>query len=117
MPSDLSQAERDVIIERRRHVSEEDFTFEHDDMHRNGEIAAAAGYYALWASRRPDYSVFNYGMKGDPKVEPRCWPWDLRWWKPKTPREDLVRAGALVIAEIERIDRAAAGGAGAKDRR
>ena len=28
------------------------------------------------------------------------------WFKPTTPRRDLVKAGALIIAEIERLDRA-----------
>ncbi|EIP5489386.1 hypothetical protein LS178_001568 [Salmonella enterica] len=32
---------------------------------------------------------------------------DPAWWKPKGARSDLVRAGALIQAEIERIDRAA----------
>lgn len=30
------------------------------------------------------------------------WPWDLRLWKPKDPLTDLVRAGALLAAEIDR---------------
>jgi len=29
------------------------------------------------------------------------------WWKPKGPRRDLIRAAALIVAEIERIDRRA----------
>jgi len=28
------------------------------------------------------------------------------WFKPTDPRRDLVKAGALCIAEIERLDRA-----------
>jgi hypothetical protein len=36
------------------------------------------------------------------------WPWSVQWWKPKDRRRDLVRAGALIVAEIERLDRAAA---------
>lgn len=36
------------------------------------------------------------------------WPWALEWWKPKDNRRNLIRAAALVIAEIERLDRAAA---------
>jgi hypothetical protein len=37
---------------------------------------------------------------------PQQWPWLSKWWKPKDRRRDLVRAAALVIAEIERLDRA-----------
>lgn len=39
---------------------------------------------------------------------PRLWAWHSRWWKPKDRRCNLVRAGALIVAEIERLDRAAA---------
>jgi len=37
-----------------------------------------------------------------------CWPikWMAAWFKPTDPRRDLVKAGALCIAEIERLDRA-----------
>ena len=31
--------------------------------------------------------------------------WDSEWWKPKDRRRDLIRAGALIVAEIERLDR------------
>ena len=33
------------------------------------------------------------------------WPWAAEWWKPKDCRRNLVRAGALILAEIERLDR------------
>lgn len=41
------------------------------------------------------------------KAIPYYCPWDPAWWKPLEPRCDLVKAGALILAEIERIDRAA----------
>lgn len=31
------------------------------------------------------------------------------WWKPKDRRRNLVKAGALIVAEIERLDRLASG--------
>lgn len=34
------------------------------------------------------------------------WPWNGRWWKPTNRRRDLIKAGALIVAEIERLDRA-----------
>jgi hypothetical protein len=34
------------------------------------------------------------------------WPFAREWWKPSTGRRDLVKAGALIVAEIERMDRA-----------
>jgi hypothetical protein len=40
---------------------------------------------------------------------PARWPWSQDWWKPTNPRRDLVKAGALIAAEIERLDRATGG--------
>ncbi|MEX3916001.1 hypothetical protein AB4Y43_07110 [Paraburkholderia sp. BR10872] len=92
----MSDAERDVRAERVRQVSEEGFTPANDDQHALGELASAAACYALshrWVRR---------------DIPPPEWPgnWDRSWWKPTTPRRDLVKAGALIIAEIERLDRA-----------
>ncbi|MGA4817142.1 hypothetical protein ACPA9J_29995 [Pseudomonas aeruginosa] len=36
-----------------------------------------------------------------------AWPWDEQWWKPTTVRRDMVKACALALAEIERLDRTA----------
>ncbi|MDR8077819.1 hypothetical protein KPA96_19375 [Burkholderia cenocepacia] len=93
----LTAAARDVLAERRRQVDVEGFTPEHDDEHNTrGEIPAAAGSYALHAfDRRIAYI-------------PAWWPWRRTWWKPGTPRQMLVKAGALILAAIEQIDRRAA---------
>lgn len=32
----------------------------------------------------------------------------MMWWKPGAPRRMLIKAAALIVAEIERLDRAAA---------
>jgi hypothetical protein len=39
---------------------------------------------------------------------PGIWPWSPDWWKPRDARRNLERAAALIIAEIERLDRAEA---------
>ncbi|USI81344.1 hypothetical protein [Pseudomonas aeruginosa] len=49
------------------------------------------------------------------KEVPQAWPWDEQWWKPSTARRDLVKACALALAEIERLDRAAATQGGPRD--
>ena len=37
---------------------------------------------------------------------PECWPWDHEWWKPSDdPVRNLVKAGALIAAEIDRLQR------------
>lgn len=70
----------------------------HDDEHAGGELAKAAATYTLYAGEK------RYDAHGNP---PHLWPWDVDWWKPKDKRRDLVRAAALIVAEIERLDRAA----------
>lgn len=97
----------DVTKERQRQWELEGFTFAHDDEHKSGEIAQAAACYLLNTVPHPR----NGGSSLYDKIRivfGVIWPWDFRWWKPRDVREDLVRAAALVLAEIERIDRAAA---------
>lgn len=100
-----TNAARDVLAERQRQISAEGWTPDHDDEHSNGEIAYAATSYAVEAAHLVD------GMKPSPtRSPPFSWPpqWDTSWWKPSdTPRRNLVKAGALILAEIERLDRAA----------
>ena len=108
-----SQAVRDVIAERMRQISEEGWTPEHDDQHADGELARAAAAYAEHAARFQDAE--GLGMKYATKAPQGNWPWGQRWWKPKNQRRDLVRAGALIIAEIERLDRAALAKAASHD--
>ena len=86
----------EIRAERERQLVEEAWTPEYDDTHDKGEMAFAAGCYALNAGTER----FADG------VVPIFWPWAREWWKPKTRRRDLVRAAALIVAEIERIDRA-----------
>lgn len=99
----------DVLAERLRQVEAEGWTPEHDDEHADGQMAQAAATYAAAASLdRADRSVIDeFGLRGTPSHIKNMWPWNLAWWKPKSRRRDLVKAGALILAEIERIDRAA----------
>jgi hypothetical protein len=83
----------DVLAERRRQVEVEGFKPEDDDAYQAGDLAHAAACYAL-------------SYRGSPAPQ-RFWPWAMSWWKPTTRRRDLVKAAALILAEIERLDRAA----------
>jgi len=85
-----------VIAERRRQIEEEGWSLEHDDNHLRGELARAGGTYALHAGENDAASEAMAMMD---------WPWSREWWKPQDFRRDLVRAGALIVAEIERFDR------------
>ena len=104
-----TQAASDVIDERRRQVEAKGWTVDHDDNHRRGELAEAAACYANYVSVR----AWVIGTPVDDYVTraaPAQWPWDDAYWKPSNPRRDLVKAAALILAEIERIDRVGAQG-------
>lgn len=90
-----SKASLDVLAERRGQIEREGYHPQGDDCYVNSQLAKAAIAYICHAGAYPN--------AGDP---PPVWPWDPAWWKPKGRRQDLVRAAALLIAEIERIDRA-----------
>lgn len=97
----VSKAIDDVLAERQRQQEVEGWTAEHDDQHKNGGMALAAACYAMSGS----------GLNDRVRSETvgTIWPWTgwaWAWWKPKEKRRDLVRAAALLLAEIERIDRA-----------
>lgn len=83
----MSNALKDIAAERSRQISAEGWTLEHDDLHADNSLSKAAACYAVGS------------------LIPGVWPWGLRFWKPKNRRHDLVRAGALIVAEIERLDR------------
>lgn len=103
----LTRAAVDVLAERQRQIKAEGYTFEHDDAHTDGQLAKAAAAYALAADtaiyeedkRRPVWSGSYISVVSD------YWPWNWALWKPTTKRRDLVKAAALLIAEIERVDR------------
>lgn len=103
----LSKAAADVLAERARQIDSEGWSLEHDDHHQPGELAGAGANYALNAADQ--LSLFD-GMSNDVPPDLDVWPSfeDSPWtWKPKDARRDAVRAAALLIAEIERMDRAA----------
>ncbi|RUE55755.1 hypothetical protein IPC1236_03625 [Pseudomonas aeruginosa] len=103
---EVPQAWIDVQAERRRQITAEGWTPEHDDEHSHGQMARAAACYALAGSSAP-----NDGTAA--LLVSLAWPWDEQWWKPSTARRDMVKACALALAEIERLDRAAPGKEGA----
>lgn len=87
------QAIDDVVAERNRQRDVEGWTESGDDKYTGEELAKAAASYCL---------ANFYPVPGYP---PQWWPWDLGWWKPTSYRRNLVKAAALIVAEIERLDR------------
>ena len=95
MDAMAGQAARDIVAERVRQITVYDFDADHDDIHDGRQIAEAAAAYGLAYAGHASWAV-------------NVWPWDAAWWKPsggRGRRRDLVKAGALILAEIERLDR------------
>ena len=99
-----SDAAHDVLAERQRQISAEGWTPEHDDGHVNDEIAAMACFYAMPPGAR-EWSAEDtgYGDTFGEAIIPEGWA-----AKEGDRRRELVKAGALILAEIERIDRSGA---------
>lgn len=94
----MTKAIEDVLAERKRQQEQEGWSPEHDNEHSKGELARAGATYAMTAALAAggDTSAFP---------TPYEWPWAPEWWKPTNSRRDLIKAAALLIAEIERLDR------------
>jgi hypothetical protein len=90
----------EIAAERKRQISEEGWTPEHDDGHAQREMAIAAACYAAAPS------MVRIEREWVPPDTPKNWPWHFSWWKPGLKRRNLIKAGALIVAEIERMDRA-----------
>jgi hypothetical protein len=82
-----------IAAERERQVTGEGWTTDHDDEHADESMVAAA---LMYASEGTHYEASIEGI----------WPWDDKWWKPTDKIRNLVKAGALIAAEIDRLKRA-----------
>lgn len=87
----------DVAKERRHQIEDKGHTPERDDEYGNDELAMAGAWFALPSEVRVQLSHGN--------EQAGLWP--IGWRPPtfKERRQNLVIAAALLIAEIERIDR------------
>lgn len=90
-----------IAEERQRQIEVEGFDLEHDEEYTLDELAAAAAAYAF-APFMDDKIQKGYKTPPSP-----MWPedWLAKWWKP-TPEDrirELQKAGALIAAEIDRI--------------
>lgn len=101
-----------IAAERQRHIDGEGWSSEHDDSHRAEQLAYAAACYAIPPRLREAWGSFFIDT---------LWPWRGRsnWWKPTASVahrgfayehdgdrvRELVKAGALIAAEIDRLQR------------
>ncbi len=81
-----------VIRERQRQINQLGYTSANDDQFGvAGELADSAACFALSSTR-------TFGTD-----TPAYWPWMSTWHPSDTPIRDLEKAGALILAEIERL--------------
>lgn len=78
-----------IAEERRRQVEEEGWDAKHDAQHSPGDLSYVARCYT---------SVYIH----ENTPLPEGWPWNVEYWKPSDDKiKNLVRAGALIAAEID----------------
>lgn len=100
-----------IARERRRQIEEEGWTPEHDDGHDDGSLAVAAALLAVDATdakvEHPDFDVEVMG--GPTWMERLAWKHsyrnDVAADKPPSTIRRLEIAGALIAAEIDRLQR------------
>jgi hypothetical protein len=90
-----------IAAERKRQTEQEGWTPEHDAQHDQGELTIAAACYAL--NKMPTYADHWQAETSE------WWPWHPDW--DKREKHDRIRslaiAGALIAAEIDRLERKA----------
>lgn len=97
-----------IAAERQRQIESEGWTAEHDDKHDDCELLSAAMNYERIAE-----FIARYGRTDGERYfhghPPLQWPWEKSWWKPdyENAIPNLVKAGALIAAEIDRLQRSA----------
>jgi len=89
-----------ITEERQRQIDVEGWDAGHDDEHEGAELAIAGACYAF------DY-VGNMGNEGAYQIAGDFWPWEGGSMKttPSDPIRQLTKAGALLAAEIDRLQR------------
>lgn len=91
----MSQGACDIMAERLRQIAVEGYDAKHDDSHGDGDIAVVAAELAL---------EHTYGMIDHDRSTALRDEWGLLK-KHRDTRRRLVIAGALIAAEIDRLDR------------
>lgn len=91
-----------ITIERARQIARDGFSADHDDEHTLGELSEAAACYARAGDTHLRVNGCTILIARD-----FAWPWETYDWKPcpQNRVKELVKAGALIAAEIDRLQR------------
>lgn len=101
----LSTGAERIAAERARQITDEQYTLEHDICFNGpGDMTAAALAYAEFAWWQIDPNCgWSEKMILDIVLE-QWFPWSSEYFKPADdPIQNLVKAGALIAAEIDRV--------------
>lgn len=116
-PPDFQHVIEEIAKERLRQIEGEGFSLEHDDAIEDGSLASAAAAYAYfaslpWAKRQLVHLDFDGTIIDPGNIDPGAHVLAALWqrprgaFKPINKRRDLIKAAAMIVAEIGRIDRA-----------
>lgn len=85
--SEINNFLNEVKLERIRQINDENYSLENDKKYINNELPRAAATYCL--------KNLNNRVS--------FWPWNIITFKPTNEKRDLIKASALIIAELQRI--------------
>lgn len=84
---DYKKVLRLIQAERENQIVSHAYSVKHDTIWVNEELAQAAAVYAMPIQKR---RVVD-------------WPFDMKFYRPENRVDELIKAAALIVAEIERI--------------
>lgn len=95
---------KEISKERQRQIEKEGYSQSHDDEHGDGSIADAAACYAATS----DFLFQPVAVSEAGARITDVWPWhpDSNKKQNHSRKRQLVMAGAMILAELERIERA-----------
>jgi len=98
-----------ITEERKRQIREKGYDDKHDDDHDTEQLIRAAQCYLNQVSIKSQVMNINDSYNNKLKLyraveRPKDWPpeWLPESWNPDSPIRDLVKAAALIAAEIDR---------------
>lgn len=106
----------ELIAEERQRQINNGYDAQHDSHHNFDELASAAKTYINAAflttkskemgnSNQAAISWHKYNEPFEWKYLKLGWPWEEESFKPTTSLEDLIKAGALIAAAIDRLQK------------
>lgn len=93
-----------IDAERKRQIEEEGWTAEHDAHHSDLALAVAGAAYAIHCASIHSGEGEEWKKQYN-TIGTKIFPFDEEWFKPtpNDPIRQLVKAGALIAAEIDRL--------------